>query len=213
MNYLRGLVVLFALAASSAALADYQLYGGLGIGRSDADVSAADMTNRLNALGHNVTGATVDSEDGGWRFLMGLSFTDMLAVEFGYVDLGEVRTSVTADTPPADVARFTQDVANGIPVMPRGLTLAGVIRFPLGQNGMAANTNIALKLGIIDADSDREVNGASGIDETNGSAFYGVTFGYNFNETWRGVIGYEVFDFGDSVSYWSAGLEFTFPKQ
>ncbi|MDH3647833.1 MAG: outer membrane beta-barrel protein [Gammaproteobacteria bacterium] len=215
MNLLRGLMLLFAFVVSTSALADAQLYSGLGIGASDADAKPSNVRNALVAKGYDVQSVSVDSEDSGWRFLVGLRFTDVWAVELGYIDLGESTTNVVGNVNPTETAQFTQDVANVLPVMPRGITLAGVARLSMSQLGaqgaMGDKLNVALKLGMIDADSEREAAGAAGQTEVDASPYYGLVLGWEFTELWRGVLGYEVFNMADSTEYWSAGLEYKFP--
>ena len=208
MSFLRGFVILFALGFAGSALADIEIYAGATAGSSDAGASAGSIQSELTAKGWNITGVSVDSKDSGWRFVTGLQFTDIFAVELGYVDLGEISTQVDGSIPPPQAAQFGQDVANALPVMPKGITLAGVARFDVPS---VEKLSVALKLGVIDADSERKVNGARGSDEVDASPYYGVVAGWEFSDSWRGVLGFEVFNMSDTTEYWSAGVEFTFP--
>ena len=215
MNPLRALVVLIALGVSTSALAEVEFYAGFGFGNSNADSSPGHILSALSDKNYDITSVAVDSKDKGWRFLTGLRFSEVWAVELGYIDLGESSTNIVANISPIDTAQFTQDVANVLPVMPRGITLAGVARISAASMGMqgatAEDLNIAFKLGMIDADSERKVNGAFGKDSKDASPFYGVTLGWEFSDFWRGVIGYEVYNMADSTEYWSAGVEFKLP--
>ncbi|MDH3588436.1 MAG: outer membrane beta-barrel protein [Gammaproteobacteria bacterium] len=218
MNTLRSLVVLFALVFAGPALADYELYFGTGIGRSDSGSDPAALQSTLARQGYDITAATVDAEDGGGRILVGLQFTDTWAVELGFVDLGKVRAEVAGVVPSSQVAQFTQDVADALPVMPRGLTLAAVARKTMTEmgwepGGITDNLSFALKLGLIDSDAKRSVSGVSGHNEVNADPYYGLNVGIDFSDNWRGIIGYEIFNLADSTEYWSLGLEVRFANK
>ena len=206
MKKLHGFVILLAsVMLCGPAAAEHEWYGGISGGSSDADSNATALVNGLVAKGYDVTSATVDAEDSGWRLHVGLRFTDIFAVELGWVDLDEVSSAVTGNIAPSNSAQFTQDVADALPVMPRGITLAAVARGMLTEK-----ISVAAKLGMIDADSEREVNGARGKSEVEDDPYYGFGLGYDFTPQWRGVVGFEVFNLADSTSYWSAGLEYRF---
>ena len=218
MNTFRSLVFLFALAFAGPALADYELYFGTGIGRSDSGSDPAALQSSLAGQGYDITAVTVDAEDGGGRIHVGLQFTDTWAVELGFVDLGKVQAEVTGVVPSSQVAQFTQDVADALPVMPRGLTLAAVARKTMTEMGWEAgaitdNLSFALKLGLIDADSKRSLGGVSGHNEVNADPYYGLNVGFDFTDNTRGIIGYEIFNLADSTDYWSLGLEVRFPNK
>lgn len=209
MNILRVIVSLFALSVSGLALADLEFYAGGKVGGADAESSAQDIGNALIAKGYGITGVSVDSTDTGWHFFAGLQVTEIFGVELGYVDMGEATTQVDGNIIPTQVTQFNQDVANELPVLPRGMTLAGVARFKMPGND---RLSFSAKLGVIDADSERKANsGARGSDSDNASPYYGVSAGWDFNDSWRGIVGYEIFNMGDSTEYWSAGVEFRFP--
>lgn len=215
MKKLYGLVILLAsVVIAGPAAAEHEWYGGISGGESDADSNAAALVSGLVAKGYDVTSATIDAEDSGWRFHVGLRFTSLFAVELGWVDLGEVNSSVTGNIAPTSAAQFTQDVADSLPVMPRGITLAAVARGTLASMGMqgpaAEKFSVAAKLGMIDADSERKVNGVRGKDEVEADPYYGFAVGWDFTPQWRGVLGFEVFNLADSTSYWSAGVEYRF---
>ncbi|MBT8137897.1 MAG: porin family protein [Gammaproteobacteria bacterium] len=202
------------LLASGHVSADVEFYTGLAIGQSDSEARGSDVAARLSS--YDVDSVSVDGDDTGWRFYVGLTFTDILAIEFGYADLGDVSTNVAADISPSETAQFATDVANALPVMPAGLTLAGVARFGFADMGatgpLAQKLSVALRLGMIDADSDRDATGASGRDESDASPYYGVSLGMDFNDNWRGSVGYEVFNMDDRAGFWSAGVEYRIPK-
>lgn len=211
MNILKGFVALIAMGISGLAVADLEVYAGGSIGSADASAKPGNIQSALVAKGYDITGVSVDSSDNGWRFLAGLRFTDMFAVELGYVDLGESTTKVDGNIIPTQTAQFNQDVANLLPVMPRGMTLAGVFRYQMPSND---RLSFAAKLGVIDADIERQIagNAARGSDSVNASPYYGVSAGWDINDSWRTVAGVEIFNLADSTDYWSVGFEFRFPN-
>lgn len=145
------------LAASGALAQDSGWYGGLGVGRSWADVDNRAITGAVNASGSTVNTINADQEDNTWKVLGGYSFNDTLAVEASWFDLGEFGYS--ANLLPAAQARgnvelegFGVDLVGTFPIADRLSFLAR-----LGLNNTKIDENFTNTLGGRFAnDSDRD---------------------------------------------------------
>lgn len=84
------------LAVSQAAMAqDGQFYLGIAFGQTDLDVSESELTAALND--GSLSSPDFDNEDSSLKLLGGYAFNENIALEAGYIDLGEYDYSATSD--------------------------------------------------------------------------------------------------------------------
>lgn len=82
-------------------------YGGLGAGRSHADIGSA-----------GIAGST-DKEDNAWKAFGGYQFNQHFAVEGGYVDLGKASVNGATGFGTTDSSAWHAGVVGSLPVTPQ----------------------------------------------------------------------------------------------
>jgi len=99
---------LFSLFSSviSAEALDKPWYIGAGVGQSEADDACSGVSN-------------CDDTDTGWKLFGGYRFTQYVAIEAGYVDLGEYSGSSGGISASAEVTGVTAHVVGTLPLHER----------------------------------------------------------------------------------------------
>jgi OOP family OmpA-OmpF porin len=169
-------VPLAALAAAQAASADDSgWYLGAGVGLADT----ADTSQICCAGIPLLTGRTNDNKTS-WGVAAGYRFSPNLAIELGYVDLGEL-TSVVTDATGATDARA------GVGFSADGVTLTMIGTFPFKQKW-----ELYLKAGVFYSSTLLEYSGSLAGDDfgarlTNKDedAIYGIGVRYALTESLR----------------------------
>lgn len=174
-----GFGVLLVCAAGATQAADSGPYLGADLGGAYAP---GDTTWRISPS-TVLTGSSLSEKDVVWSLTAGYRFSQYLAVETGYVDLGRLTASVT------DRSNATGAQAS-LRFSAKGETVAVVGTLPFG------NWEPYLKAGVLFANTDLTVSGANGaipIDDRVSSdtrhGFVGVGIGYNFGTHWRLQLG------------------------
>ena len=166
--------LIVAISANSAMAESGKWYIGVGAGQSNYNdwVSEAGITNVMNELGSSLgivnfdgtQSAAADDSATGYKLFGGYSFHKNIAVEFSYIDMGEVDanshvsgtfydsfgSSVDGDlfaTTKATVDAFTLDVNLNVPI----ISVAALI----------------VKAGVYDADTKLEFDAGSSISTEN----------------------------------------------
>lgn len=80
------------LASANTLAAEPGPYVGLGLGWAETDTSSGDIERDLAAAGFP-NSTSLDDDDRAWRVLGGYRLNPYFAVEGGYVDLGEIKSS------------------------------------------------------------------------------------------------------------------------
>jgi len=134
------------------------------------------------------SGSNLDNEDYAWAVTAGYRFNPYVAVEAGYLDLGET-SGLLADGTGATpaVARFSFATS--------GPTLALVGTWPLGS------WEPYLRFGVFFADTDLSFSALSAAAPFSGrtsdsseEVFGGIGLGYRFSERWRARVELAFFD-------------------
>ncbi len=107
-------------------------YGGVRVGSARTDVSSADVNNRLNDLGYDVSARVEDSSRTAWGVFGGWRVSQHFGAQLGYTHLGTVDTVFTGDA--LDIQAFLRDASRLQPhSRPAALDLNLVGRYPLGK--------------------------------------------------------------------------------
>lgn len=170
-----------AFSLAPAAQAANNWYLGAGVGYSDIDI--------CNGV---PGGVSCDDNDTGWKLYGGYSFNDNIAVELGWVNLGEATVSGGGLNASAEADGWELSVLLGGKVT-QNLSLYG-------------------KLGAFRWDVDAKSNfGLSGSDSGT-DAVYGLGARYDFTPTAGMRLQWDRFnDVGDvDIDLWSVSLEFRF---
>jgi OOP family OmpA-OmpF porin len=166
-------VGLVALALGRAAAADDSgVYVAAGVGLVDTPNNSVLGVQEVGEL----TGKT-DDGDASWGISAGYRFNRYIAIELGYLDLGEITSEVTDATGSSDAHATVGFSAEGV-------TLALLGTFPIGQRWEPY-----LKAGVFYARTVLEFSGSSSGDDfgarvthENGDALFGIGVRYAISE-------------------------------
>lgn len=106
------------------------LYLALDVQQAIGSRTARDFTSAMERNGVDVDISDYDVRRPAWQLALGYRYHPRMAVEFGYLDLGEVRFDF--DTEAGDTA-LTSALENSLPFSGSGWTLANRFDLPLGQ--------------------------------------------------------------------------------
>jgi OOP family OmpA-OmpF porin len=165
-------LLLAALAGAPATAADDSgFYLGAGVGIADTGDNSRLGFSDLPLL----TGRTHDNETS-WGLAAGYRFNRNIALELGYVDLGEITSEVTDATGATDARAAVAFSAEGV-------TLAMIGTFPLGR------WEPYLKAGVLFSDTVLAFSGSSSagdfserITNEDGDALFGIGVRYALSE-------------------------------
>ena len=129
-------------AGTSTAGEGEKWYLGAGVGLSTTTASSAPLVHDLTVQG-TPTAIQEDRHDWGWQVYGGWQLNAWSSVELGYVDLGQVDSTVTISNAVTSTVRNLIGAEH--PFMAAGPTLAGLGWLPLGNHMSAYG-----KLGVID---------------------------------------------------------------
>lgn len=104
-------------------------YLGLSYLWASSDERSSDFQSDLEGLGLNATVTQTDLARTGWSLRLGYEIDEKIALEFGYVDLGDVTTSINGTTD--DVTNYLRTVSEVHPTTASGWTADVVARKPL----------------------------------------------------------------------------------
>ena len=118
-------------------------------------MSSADVNNRLNDLGYDVSARVEDSSRTAWGVFGGWHVSQHFGIQFGYTDLGTVDTAFTGDA--LDIEAFLRDASRVQPHSASGFDVNLVGRYPIGKG-----FEIAAQVGAFAWNADYSVSNASG---------------------------------------------------
>lgn len=193
------------LVALSTPLPASDLYLLGAIGRSRFDVAQGAIDNVvLKKAGAQEIISTTDVRDTGYKIQLGYRFNPYLAIEGGYVDLGNATYA----------ARFNGGSAE-VTIKAHGINAAVLGMLPVNDS-----FTLFGKLGVINAkaETDLRTTGLSAlVKSTNLRANAGIGATYDLGNNLSGRFEYEAFyKLGDSqggterVGLWSIGIQFKF---
>jgi len=172
-----------------------------------SDERASDFQADIDNLGLSATVTQTDLSRSGWSSYLGYQFTDNLALELGYVDLGESTTSFSGLAP--DVDAFINSAENVYPVTGSGWTFNFVGRAPLNKK-----VDILLNFGAFlwQAEYDLSSETMSRTFEEDG---FDITLGFGLEMDVVAQVpvrlGWTKYRLGDAdVNIWSLGLGYRF---
>lgn len=177
-----------------------------------ASNEASDLEEDLLGMGQ-VADVSLDTEAFGGKLIIGYQFDAPFAVEFGYTNMGELESDISASAPISPT--LPKDISEAHPFLGDGFTLA--MRANVWGGGPVTLTARA-GAWAWDADKSLTVNTPGGpeiseIDERGFDLFFGV--GAVFGE-WRGFSALVEYDRyfldGDGVDSFSIGLLYGFGK-
>lgn len=154
---------------SSLAIAQGQLYTGLGFGSAVTDVPSDLLVD-----GSVISSENIDDSDTALSFIMGYEFSRAVALEIGYIDLGEAGVKGVSD---GTGAFWTAGSAS---IQQESTALFIDV---LGIYAINRRFQLLGKVGFYDVDQDFKVIGSTGSgksSDSNSDLLVGVGAAYNF---------------------------------
>ena len=189
--------LIVAISANSAMAESGKWYIGVGAGQSSYNdwVSEAGITNAMNELGSSLgivgfdgtQSAAADDSATGYKLFGGYSFHKNIAVEFSYIDMGEV------DANSSSSGTFFDAADNPVEGDLFATAKASVTAFTLDANlsyPVASFAALFVKAGVYNADAELELSAGGSISpesinesrtESSTGLHYGI--GANFRVT------------------------------
>ena len=179
-------------------------YIGASVGVSNSAASASDLDADLAALGHT-SSSTLDDTNEGWKFYTGYRFERPFSIEVGYVQLGEITSTIT--TTSTDLEDFNADVAAVHPFLGSGIFLAGQFS-PLDRGPV----EVGLRAGVWSWDADVESKSAQSgdidVDADNVDPLLGLVVLIELSKWLELRLEYEQYYLDDSdAGFLSGGLQ------
>lgn len=181
-------------------------YIGADIGNTKTSVDSSDLQRFYDLSGLTADVVTSDNKDTGWRGFFGYAFNQNIALEAGYIDLGERSVAFTGET--TDLDAFFNNIEHIYPQSADGLSLNVVLSLPLSDNW-----KISGKLGLFDWEGEYQTFSRGvlvGGDSYSGTdLWYGVEASYAFSEHWQAYIAANQFQLSrDDVNAYSLGIRY-----
>ncbi|MDX1482549.1 MAG: outer membrane beta-barrel protein, partial [Woeseiaceae bacterium] len=205
-------VVVPGTAQADEHMQDTGFYAGIAVGSAAGDVSASQFSRDLSAAGYDVSDVSLDDSASGWKLTLGYMLNSYLGLQVSYVDLGDLRSELTASVSPDDVDDLLRTAAGLLPGRGEGILADLLLQYPLSERVAVYAT-----LGVFFAEPETEqvvISGGSGsasrADEDNDFA---GSIGLSFAATRRLAIkvGYERYDIdGSATDFPAAGLVYRF---
>ncbi len=207
-----GVASMLTLAPAGQAHAEGNWYIGGSLGQADLDYSAGDLQRDLSNLGWSIDNPSVNSSDTAWKAYGGFAFTDYVAVEAGYVDLGKVVTRFGATVPPTQIDAILSDTYSVHPYQGDGWFGAAVLSWPVSPDRFF----VVARAGIFAWESDvdvRVISGGTGNvsgTESGTDGMYGFGLEWRFSEQWSVTADWERYKFNEWLDVPSIGIKFAF---
>jgi OOP family OmpA-OmpF porin len=193
------LLVLFGMVINSSATADGTWYAGASLGTGEANEITFDDIDDGSALSGSTT-----NDDFGWKVFAGFSYSEYVAVEVAYVDLGEVSIKAESD---GDGIAFDPGPVNAS-IGTSGLSLALVGSMPINDKfGFQA------KLGYFAWSADETLSNVAfvpvSVSRDGSDPMFGLGAVYRPNDRYEIRLEYETFSDIEEVDGTLASLGFS----
>jgi len=186
----------------------WYVHGALGM--VQGSTSIADISDPLVAQGFDVSDVVINDKRSGLKFNLGYSFTEHLALEAGYSDLGEVDVTMSALV--ADSNAFYRAVETLHPTSAKGGTISGVATIPL-----TSTLTLNGRIGIFQWQGNYKTENLGGSanvgsNEIKGrDIYYGLYGEYLLSKQTRLALEWERYHFDqDNSDMFSVGLKYYF---
>ena len=169
----------------------WYLMAELGVAKSQVtDVDLTRLLNQQNAPSTlSVNAINVDDSDTAWSLHAGYRFHPNLAVELGYMDLGNRSVDIRGRT--TDLNQFYQQISSIHPEAGEGVSAAVAANFPV----LIDNLSVTARLGYFDWDGGyRTSAGQRGVGRSRvegEDVWYGLSLNYQLNREISGLISYK----------------------
>jgi OOP family OmpA-OmpF porin len=179
------------------------------LGSTDCHADRAELNRELADTGYDAQVVDMDDSGTGYKLFVGYRFKEMLSVECGYLDLGEVGLTISGQFD--DVEDFLDSIRETHPHSASGAYLAGSYNWYFTKD-WSLLVRTGLLLGSSDYSTTAEDIAASVSDDSSEAAFFfGAGCQYDINSTWGLQASWERFSIdGSGVDFISASLMYRF---
>jgi len=204
---LRSVVALLLALPCMTQAADFnRWYGGVRLGSARTDVSSADVNNRLNDLGYDVSARVEDSSRTAWGVVGGWRASQYFGAQLGYTNLGTVDTAFTGEA--LDIQAFLRDGSHVQPRSASGFDFNLLGRYPLGKR-----FEIVAQLGAFAWNADYTVSNSGGAflkrEDSGFDLTYGAGLEYGFDGGLAVTGGWTCYEIDrESIDFLGLGLQY-----
>ncbi len=151
-------------------------YAALAFYRAKGSQGEADFQQGMAASGVNVTLGTYDTTRTAYQFTLGYGYHPHLALELGFLDLGDVRVDMSATGTPDNLRAGLEQ---HYPVSSEGFTLSNRFLWPVQQQ-----TTLSAEVGLYRWDGKIDISGATVEPDLDGGTDFllGVAAQYNVTD-------------------------------
>ncbi|GAA3946297.1 hypothetical protein GCM10022278_01850 [Allohahella marinimesophila] len=194
-----------AETAETVAYEPGKVFLSAALGYAVTPISESDLRARYNDKGYNANVDSTEDARFAYDFGGGYHLTDNIALELGYLDLGDVEVEF-------DSAQIDRRIARVHPESGHGVVTSVAYRHALTERlGVGARLGIFFWEG--DFDTDQGSVDVSNVDDDGRDLFYGFRGDYRIDERWTVKAEFQRFEFSRDPSYLlSAGIEFRLPS-
>lgn len=206
---------LAALLASQSYAAQADWYALAEVGQAKSQTSSIDIDNALKQQNINAEVSYLDEKATAWSLQLGYSLSSWLAVELGYMDLGEREVVITGQG--NNLVQFYSQVSEVIPSSGEGFTLALASSMPVYNDALS----VTGRVGVFDWQNDHfsfPVSGnsstlanATDVDDSGVDVWASVAVNYDLDEEWAISLAYRHISLKqDDNDALSLGLKYRF---
>jgi len=186
-------------------------YLGGEIGNATTDIDGADLDNFYQQSGLSANSIAVDDSDTAFSVFAGYQFSTHLAIEGGYIDLGERSVSFTGET--TDLGAFYDNAEHVYPQSGAGLSLAVVGAWPITES-----LKVSAKLGYLDWEGDylttEQSNNVGRDSISGGDIWIGGELNYRASDKFQLYLSAQRFELArDETTNIALGVRYYFGEQ
>ena len=195
------------MMATYAAALDGNFYLRGQLGQAYGEVGSAEMNKRMAQLGYDAHAHVSGQSRSAWDFVGGYQYSNYLALEAGYIDLGKVRTHLSGS--PIDIQDYLNSANLVHPRSADGYEFAISGRYPFDEKN-----SIYLRSGLLFSGSNYKADSQTEFAKrrSEGSTgFIGIGYGYEINNQWIIRINAENYHIeGENIKLIGIGLCYNF---
>jgi len=184
-------------------------YFGADLGLADTNVNKKDTNRFFEQANLDANSIKVDDNGTKWSAFVGYQFNSYLALELGFLDLGERSVDFTGKS--TDLSGFHDNVEHIYPQSAKGANINVVASWPISED-----FKLSGKLGYFDWQGKYRTkdNGSQvGSDKISDKSFlYGLELDYHLTSKWQAYVSYSHVELiRDTNQLFSVGIRYYFP--
>lgn len=186
---------------------DYYLSGQ--IGRARGEVGAHAMNARMAELGYQANAQVSGQQRTAWALRGGYQLNNYIALEAGFVDLGDVRTRLSGSA--QSINDYLKSANQVHPRSAHGYTLSTEGRYPVGDNDY-----VFLHGGVLFARAQYDAQGGEQHEtrlDDDRQGFWGLGYRQDLDDKWALQLGFDNFKVErEHIRVWGLGVQYRFQR-